>query len=285
MGKREKKQKQKKRRKEGKRAKGPTRAERADRYTLYQESVQDPQAEVAFFDRAYQDRHGRPPRVLREDFCGTFFVSCEWVKTEGRTALCVDLDPEPLAWGRDNNLAALPEEAQRRVTVFQGDVRTELEPKADVLAAENFSYWVFKTRADLRAYFEIARRNLADGGIMVLDLMGGGDCYVENEPDVRKVDGARYEWEMDSFDPLSHDVRHYIHFRFKDGSRLDRAFTYEWRFWTIPEIRELLEEAGFSRTTVYWEGEDENGEGNDEYDPVERGTCDPSWIAYIVADR
>lgn len=283
MGKR--KQKQKKKRKKDKGRKGPTMAQQADRYALYQHSVQEPEVEVDFFDRVYRERHGRLPVVLREDFCGTFAVSCEWAKREDRRALCVDLDPEPLAWGREHNLAALPAQAQERVTVFQGDVRTELEPKADVLAAQNFSYWVFKTRAELRAYLEIAHRNLAEGGVMVLDMMGGSDCYVENDPDVRKVDGARYLWELDEFDPLSHDVRHYIHYQFKDGSRLDKAFVYEWRFWTIPEVRELLEEAGFSRTTVYWEGEDEDGEGTDEYDPVERGTCDPSWIAYIVADR
>ena len=223
--------------------------------------------------------------MLREDFCGTFAVCCEWAKGEGRTALGVDLDPEPLAWGREHNLAKLEPAAQPRVTLVEGDVREVREPQADVLAAQNFSYWIFKTRDDLRAYFRIARENLAEGGIMVLDLFGGSACYVENAVDVRKYKGFRYRWEMDEFDPISHDVRHYIHFDFKDGSHLERAFTYEWRFWTIPEVREVLEEAGFSASTVYWEGEDEDGEGNDEYGPVEIATCDPSWIAYVVAQK
>ena len=51
----------------------------------------------------------------------------------------------------------------------------------------------------------------------------------------------------------------HIHFEFTNGSRLKRAFTYEWRLWTLPEIRELLGEAGFSRSTVYWEDRDADG--------------------------
>jgi hypothetical protein len=279
-----KKKKRRSKRRAGKKGK-PTLAQRADRHDLYQRSVQEPECEVAFFERAYRDARGRAPRSLREDFCGTFAVSCEWVRKRGRTAIGVDLDPEPLAWGREHNLSRLSPAEQKRVTIIQGDVREIGETKVDVLAAENFSYWVFKTRDELRAYFEIARQNLAEDGVMVLDLMGGSECYIEDDPDVRKLKGFRYEWELTSFDPLSHDLRQTISFAFKDGSRLDEAFVYEWRFWSIPEVRELLAEAGFSKTTVYWEGEDEDGEGNDEWEPIERGTCDPSWIAYVVAER
>ena len=65
---------------------------------------------------------------------------------------------------------------------------------------------------------------------------------------------------------------------------MKKAFTYDWRLWTLPEIRELLIDCGFSQTTVYWEGTDpETGEGNGEYSATESGDDDPSWIAYIVA--
>ena len=37
--------------------------------------------------------------------------------------------------------------------------------------------------------------------------------------------------------------------------------------------------------TVYWEGEDEDGEGNGEFKPNEKGEADPAWVAYIVAER
>lgn len=263
--------------------KGPTRAERADKYDLYQQSVQEPQCEVDFFDEVYRALNKRSPKTLREDFCGTFAVSCDWVRKKGRYATAVDVDPEPLVWGREHNLAALPPAARKRLTILEDDVRTLDECKADVLAAQNFSYWIFTTRKELREYFEIARANLAPDGIFVLDLMGGSECLAENKPDVRRLKGFRYLWELGQFDPITNEATHYIHFAFKDGSRLDRAFEYHWRFWSIAEIRELLGEAGFNQATTYWEGEDKDGEGTGEWKPAVKGTCDPAWIAYIVA--
>ena len=54
----------------------------------------------------------------------------------------------------------------------------------------------------------------------------------------------------------------------------------------LPVLRELLEEAGFRKITVYWEGTDEDtGEGNDEFTPSIRGEACPGWIAYLVADK
>jgi hypothetical protein len=49
------------------------------------------------------------------------------------------------------------------------------------------------------------------------------------------------------------------------------------------ELRELLSEAGFANVVVYWEGEDEDGEGNGEYEPTLEGAADPAFISYIVA--
>ena len=52
-----------------------------------------------------------------------------------------------------------------------------------------------------------------------------------------------------------------------------------------PEIQELVLEAGFKKVTVYWEGEDEDGEGNGEYEPTTEGTADPAYVSYIVAEK
>lgn len=262
---------------------GGSLADQADKYKLYQKSVQEPEHEMDFFEQAYKEAFDKEATVLREDFCGTFAVCCEWVKRDGRTAYGVDLDDEPLNWGRANNLAKLKPQQQERVTLIKDDVRTNSTPKAHILAAQNFSFWYFKTREELVNYFKIAHGNLADDGIMIMDMMGGGDCITDDQNDVRKVGNFKYIWEQATYDPITHDASFYIHFKFKDGSKLKKAFEYHWRFWTIPEVRELLEEAGFSEVHVYWEGTDDEGEGNGEWSRTTKTTSEPCWIAYIVA--
>jgi hypothetical protein len=276
----DKSRKKDKRRKKGK----PPKASRVDRYDLYQQSVQVPSYEVKFFDRVYKAEYGRPAALLREDFCGTFAICCNWVrKRPERQALGVDLDPEPLRWGREHNLAKLHEEDRGRVTLLQDDVRAVEGPKADIVAAENFSWWIFKTRAELREYFEAARANLKPKGVFVLDSMGGSEVIEEDHEDVTKYDGFKYVWEQARFDPITHHCQFHIHFKFKDGSALRKAFTYDWRLWTLPETTEVLAEAGFSRADVYWEGTDpETGEGNEVYRKREHAPSESVWISYIV---
>lgn len=276
----------------------PSLAAQADRYELYGLSVQEPEHEIEFFDRVYEEIFQARPVVLREDFCGTFAVCCEWVKAgENRRALGVDLDPEPLAWGQANHLSKLTEPEQQRIELLQDDVRHVSQTKADILAAQNFSFWIFKTRDLVRQYFKAARENLSEQGIMVLDMMGGYECLEEDHEDKRKIKwpgkdaqgkprrSFTYVWEQHRFDPITHDATFHIHFRFRDRSTWEHAFVYEWRFWTIPEVRELLQEAGFSESHIYWEGTDDDGEGDGEWQRQTTAASDPSWIAYIVAKR
>ncbi len=268
-------------------------AKGADRYELYGLSVQDAGHEVDFFERVYRDRHGKAatPRVLREDFCGTFAVCCEWVRQdESREAIGVDLDPEPLGWGIANHMDTLEAGQHERITLLQQDVRRVSKPKADILAAQNFSFFIFPTRDELRLYLRKALQNLAPGGVMVLDMMGGPDCWKEGQEDVRKIGKGKrrfkYVWETEKVDPVSHHCRMHIGFRFPDGTAMERCFTYDWRLWTLPEVRELLAEAGFERSVVYWESEDKDGDGSGLYEPLKDATpvrMDPAWVGYIVA--
>ena len=48
-------------------------------------------------------------------------------------------------------------------------------------------------------------------------------------------------------------------------------------------MREMLAEAGFSESHVYWETEDEDGEDTGEWARSEEAPCNPSWICYVVA--
>lgn len=263
-------------------------AEKADKFKLYQKSVQNADHEVEFFEQVYREEYDRSPKTLREDFCGTFAVCCEWVKShKQRTATGVDLCPKTLKWGKQNNLSQLKKSQQKRVTILEQDVRKKNESKVDVLAAQNFSFWIFKKRKEVTNYFKIAHANLKKRGVFVMDMMGGGACYAEGHVDKRPIKkgkrGFKYHWEQAEFNPITADCSFYISFKFADGSKMKRAFEYHWRFWTIPEVREMLADAGFRKSHVYWEQEDENGEDTGEWARVKNAPSTASWIAYIVA--
>ena len=266
-----------------KRKQQPKQAELADRHYLYEQSVQSVEHEVEFLVDTYREIRGREAILLREDFCGAANAACEWIRVDGKhRAICVDLDADVLAYGRDKHVAALSPKAQQRIALINDDVLTvETEP-ADILAAFNFSYFTFKTREKLRAYFTAARRAIKDDGLFFLDIYGGSEAYQEMEEET-EYDDFTYVWDQASYDPVTGDYLCHIHFRFADGSEMTQAFSYDWRLWSVPEVRELLAEAGFSSSTVYWEGTDEDGEGDGVFKPVEKGEADEAFVSYIVA--
>ena len=260
-------------------------AEKADRHVLYEESVQCVEAEIDFVDETFKKLRGRKARLLREDFCGTANTSAEWVRRRKRNhAIGVDLDKDVQNWGRKQHLAKL-RNGEDRVTLLNEDVVTVNCDPVDAVLAMNFSYWIFKDRQRLRRYFENVYDGLVSEGIFFLDAYGGADAYREVR-ERTKYEKFTYVWHQASFDPINSHMLCYIHFTFPDGSRIKKAFTYHWRLWTLPEIRELLEEAGFQRSTVYWQGtEEETGEGDGVFEPAERGEADEAWIVYIVAEK
>jgi SAM-dependent methyltransferase len=155
--------------------------------------------------------------------------------------------------------------------------------KFDVVNAMNFSYWIFKTRDTMRGYFKAVRAALAEDGIFVCDVYGGWESQQPMlEP--RPVKGGfTYVWDQDKFDPITHDIENHIHFEFKDGTKLKKAFSYYWRYWTMPELTELLDEAGFSKITVYWDVAE--SEDDEDYQPSTRADNQAGWLAYLVAER
>ena len=262
-----------------------TMADKADIHELYEESVQNVENEVDFLRTTFTQRTGRTAYTLREDFCGTASLACEWVKQGADySAVGVDIEPSVLEWGRQNRVGRLPTEDQARVRLIESDVQTVDTPDVDILVAFNFSYWIFEERAQMLNYLKRCRESIADGGLLFLDMFGGPESQEETK-EKTKHGKFTYIWHQAKFHPVTNHMQCYIHFKFKDGSKLKRAFSYAWRLWTAPEIRDLLLEAGFSDVTVYWEGEDEDGEGNGIFTPEDRGEADLAWVAYIVADK
>lgn len=261
-------------------------AKGADKYELYQLAVQSPEPDIAFLRRVYKKQNGRPARHFREDFSGTALLTAQWIRKGPKyTAEAFDIDPEPVEWGRRHHFAELGDAAERAVLHLE-DVRAPSERKPDVRCAQNFSYWVFKTRAEMLDYFRRVREDLADGGVFVLDAHGGPESIEEREEETKIDAGFTYVWDQHWFSPVTHDAKLYIHFRFRDGSEMKRAFAYDWRVWSIPELRDILLDAGFSRVDVYWEGTAEDGEsGNGIYRKTRYGTNDPAWVTYIVGVR
>ena len=269
-------------------ARGKTLADLADRHHLYQLAVQCVEAEIDMVDATYKRIRGRRAKVLREDFCGTGNTSCEWVRRrKTNSAIGVDINAEVLRWGRRHNIAKLNAHQRGRIQLRQRDVLKSGDLQADIVLAMNFSYMLLKTRDQLRAYFAQVHKGLADDGIFMLDNYGGHDSWrTVKEKTKFKSDGFTYVWEHKKFNPITFAAICAIHFRFPDKSKIKNAFRYDWRMWTLPEIRETLLEAGFKNPTVYWEGTDaETGEGNDIFLPAEVGDDDPSWVVYISAEK
>ncbi len=258
-------------------------ASQADRHRLYELSVQSPPDEVEMIEGFFRELRSREPELMREDFCGTAALACEWANSDPiRRAVGLDISAEVLDWGREHNLSKLDKDARSRVSLVQGDVMAGHPAPADMICAFNFSYWIFKTRPALTAYFARVREGLVSDGVFLMDVFGGSESMsVMKEKTKQKR--FTYVWDQASYDPISADFLTHIHFHFPDGSRMKKAFTYDWRLWTLAEIGELLREAGFSHVQVFWEQTGEDGEGNGEYEAVDVGDPDPAWIAYVAA--
>ncbi len=259
-----------------------------DPYYYYSKSVQSPNEDMEFLDQVYRDVHGKKakPKVMREDFCAAFLNCCSWVKRgPQRIAYGLDLDPEPLDYGRQHYLPTLTKDQARRVILLQKDVLGSGLPKADMICALNFSYSIFKERETIKKYFKNALKNLNQNGIMVLDAFGGIKCWEPNEEEISYDDHDppfSYFWDQDSIDPLTHHGMFYIHFKRKGEAKRQRVFTYDWRLWTVPELKDLLLDAGFSKVLLYWEGTTEDGEGDGNFQITETGEECESWICYIA---
>jgi cyclopropane fatty-acyl-phospholipid synthase-like methyltransferase len=261
-------------------------AKTADRFVLYENSVQEPEADCDFIRQAWRELKGRQPHSVREDFCGTAITAIEWVRQDAsQTAIGIDFDAPTLAVARERIQDRLKPADRARIRLIQEDVLQVSEETVDCILATNFSYYIFKERDLLRSYFKAALGGLKRGGVMILDAYGGSDAFLAME-EPRDCEGFTYIWDQEYYSPVTGDVINHIHFEFEDGSRLEKAFTYEWRLWTLPEIQEMLREAGFREVTVYWEGTDpKTDEGDGVWSVTKTGDADKGWVAYLVAEK
>ncbi|XP_047332420.1 uncharacterized protein LOC124936013 [Impatiens glandulifera] len=301
------------------------------KFCLYQQSVQSPKGDISYLLKFFLNYvGGRLPLHLQEDFCGTALLSTEWLRSDSRrTAVGLDLDDEALNWCIENNLYQIGAEDNARISLFHGNVLNPLEsqllvfsenqlskeetikheeddkkeglvlmkdmklPARDIVCAFNYSCCCLHNRRELISYFKHALFSLSKkSGIFVMDLYGGtsSECELKLQ---RKFPNFMYTWEQAEFDIITRQTRISLHYRLKkQKKKIENAFSYSWRLWTLPEIKECLEEAGF-RSVHFWMREmpasDEIksiegfGSGRDvKYEEVVSFEQRDSWNAYIV---
>ncbi len=260
-------------------------AETADKYKLYIEAVQCVEADIDFVYDIYKKKVGKKPKSLKEDFSGSFAAAVEFItRSKKNTALAVDLDSEVLEWGKAHNLKRIAG-SEERLTILNENVLDVSEPKVDVVLAMNFSYFLFVERESLKAYFKNAYKSLKKNGLFFLDAYGGTESIDVCEEE-KECNGFTYVWNQYKFNPITSRALNYIHFRFPDGTMLDKAFEYEWRLWTLAEIQDILREVGFCDIGIYWEGWDEEEEAGDGvFTLTEEAENCPGWVCYIVAGK
>ena len=249
---------------------------------MYQESVQCVESEIDFVESTYKKIRGNDARFLREDFSGTGQTSGEWVsRNPNNKAWAIDLDERVINWGKKHVLADIAN--GQNLTYIKSDVRNSNIKNMDIVLAMNFSYFLFMDRKTMIEYFKSVKFSLEETGLFFLDAFGGYEAAKELTEE-RQCEGFIYIWDQASFNPINSHMQCYIHFKTDEGIDFNRAFSYYWRLWTLPELQEMLLEAGFSHVDVYWEGTDpKTGEGDNIFKPTKIGTADAGWVCYLVA--
>lgn len=234
---------------------------------------------------------------MREDFCGTALLCAAWCRLSPlNTALGVDLDDAELRYAAERVLPGLEgrvrllhasvldaptsmrffaeppaeaagDEVEGLEAAPQGDWRVA---PADLVAAFNCSVCMLHTRAEVESYFVRARALCARPGIFAVDLSGGHSMECSPLTQTTRYHGFDYTFEQEQFDPVTRMIRCHISFKTRPaGVVFRRAFTYNWRLWTLPDMVELMRAAGFARVRIWLRRMRKDGERDSDEDTDE----------------
>lgn len=273
------------------RASAPVRASRPARLTpwqLYELCVARPEVFVRFLEAIGPRARSGVPHLLREDFSGSGGLARAWAARHGN-AVAVDIDPAVLRLADGTGV--------RTVRADAANCRV----RADLIVATNFAIGYWHSRAALLTYLRRVCASLPPGGVFVCDLYGGADAFrtgqlvtLQRGPSDELIE---YTFEQRSADALSARVQDVLHFRVsppgarsagaRGGYHYRNAFVYDWRLWSLPELRDALVEVGFGVVEVYAEVGDAVDEQGALYPrPITTGDeLDENWVVYVVARR
>jgi SAM-dependent methyltransferase len=251
------------------------------RFDLYEWCVQAPEMQARFL-RAL---HEGSPRSLCEDFCGPASIARAWALLDPKySSAGVDRDPEPIehATARAREQGITP----AKFRAIRADVLKATQ-RADVIAAFNFAVCELHERPALIDYLRRVRQRLKHEGIFVCDTYGGLDSFVPGSSSRRirtPIGTVKYTWEQRYADPLDARVENAIHFKPPRERVMRDAFLYDWRLWTVMELCEAMDDAGFASTGVHLTyGEAIDGEGNPIPVAAAPGDADEDhYVAYVV---
>ena len=266
----------------------PQRLSLSQRLTLYVQAVQHPRAEADLLARIYRRHRRIDAERLREDFA----VAGD----DARRALAIERHGPTAKFAERYAADALGDRAEDCFVIHE-DVMNITSPKVDIIAALNFSSFIFHTRQTMLAYLRSARKGLREGGMLILDLYGGpGALRVSTQR--RMLDSTiagfskiEYQWEQRAVDLATARVDCRIHFDLTDeksGSvqAARDAFVYDWRLWSPGELIELLREAGFAHTQLWCDSFDAKvGQSDGIYQPINTLPTREDFIAYAVGLR
>ncbi|KAJ4978244.1 hypothetical protein NE237_009024 [Protea cynaroides] len=165
-------------------------------------------------------------------------------------------------------------------------------PARDIVCAFNYSCCCLHRRADLILYFRHVLDTLSQrGGIFVMDIYGGTSSERKLRLQ-RRFPNFTYVWEQAEFDIIHRTTRISLHFHLQNQKKLRHAFSYNWRLWSLPEIKDCLEEAGFQFVHFWIRPMPDTGEmrtsegfyaGRDiKYEEMSTFQQDDAWNAYII---
>eukprot|EP00752_Nemacystus_decipiens_P013612 g12070.t1 len=243
---------------------------------LYRLAVQHPLAEVAFVEHVWAHFHGdaSEPMLLREDFAGTYATAAAWVASDPeRQAMAIELDEPTAAWAADRF-------ADPDLHVVHADVMAVDEPVVDVTLALNFSVLIYHEEDALSRYLAHALRGLNPGGLLIMDVFGGPGVdqpSVQSRaitPDEGGFEPFTYRWEQRRYDPQTQRIDCRIHFALQDGTRLEDAFTYDWRLWPPAQLIDLARRAGFGDAAFWWSNPEQPGR----YQPIQAAPSGQDWV-------
>ncbi|MGD9790442.1 MAG: hypothetical protein AB7Q00_00690 [Phycisphaerales bacterium] len=262
----------------------PRKSPSLDRFALYELAVTAPLA-MSRFLRAV---HAGSPRILREDFSGTAALARGWLELDScHRAIAVDAVQAVVRLAERRT----PREHRDRLRVMARDVMA-CRLKADIVAATNFPLGYFHDRLSLLKYLRHARACLRLGGVLVADLYGGESAFRlgTTRKRLRGPNGERitYHWEQRDANAVSSRVLNAIHFDVReiDGTMrtIRDAFVYDWRLWSMAELKDAMLEAGFRAVEVHDSlGEAVDHLGNAYVRPMdEHDRLDPDYVVYVI---